>query len=145
MVAGPSPSTGAASAATLALVCRIEKPLTSAERAEPDWGSDFTLTVPFGEGSGLALVDPDTQRIERMLFASDVLIGQFSAHGASETVAWTRASSARAPLLGHIIRSDGHMIVVSLARAGETAAARTVRLYETASGALWSGRCAAAT
>ena len=111
----------------------------------PDWGRAFIVTVPFGEGAGLALVDAETQRPIRMAYAADVLDGRFQSGAEDIPLIWTRATSARAPLIGQAIRSDGHILTLSIDRAIQGQAVRIARLHDTKAKTTWSADCSAST
>lgn len=134
---------GPASATALEMKCRlIDVPAASAPAA-PDWGRSFSVSVPFGDGQGLALVDPDSQAILRMLYAADVAVGQFVTPAEEAPITWTRASSVRARLLGQVIRSDGNLITLAIDRLPENGLDRGARVFDSASGLAWTGACAA--
>lgn len=128
----------AGGAAPMTLQCRLDP---ASGGALPDWGGSFTATVPFGEGVGLALVDPESQKVQRMAHGADVLDGAFAAGDETAILVWTRATSARAALIGQAIRGDGHLLTISVARAGAGDAPRAVQVYDTRPDQKWTGAC----
>jgi hypothetical protein len=119
----------------MSLACKLDQP------DAPLWGTGFHLSVPFGEGAGVALVEPDSQRVMAMLHSSDVLVGVFAVAGDTARILWTRASSARAPLLGVVIQSDGHLLTIQVDRPFGNPATRPLKLFDTATDTIWPGHC----
>jgi hypothetical protein len=109
--------------------------------ATPDWGDAFTVTVPFGEGESLALLDPESGKVRATIHASDVLAGTLRLPQETATLVWTRAMSRRAPLVGQAARSDGHLVVLALAAPRGGSGARALQLFDTASARAWNGQC----
>lgn len=134
---------GLAIAGPLELSCRISTSSPDAGPATPEWGETFTASVPFGEGSGLALIDPESQAVRSMVYGTDVLVGSFSASGNEWPVMWTRATSARAALLGQVVRSDGNLISLVIGRAQPSGSTRDGQIYDTQSTKAWRLQCLA--
>ena len=103
----------------------------------------FAVSVSFGEGEILALIDPETKAVERTLYDAESTYGSLRFNdGYETTVVWTRMSGAAGPLLGQAIASDGDVIALSIARAPEGSSDRPFVLFATASAALYRGTCA---
>lgn len=134
---------GLAMAAPLELNCKIGKSSGEAGPAAPAWGDAFTVSVPFGEGAALALIDPESQAVRSMVYGADVLVGVFSVSGDEWPVVWTRATSTRAALLGQVVRSDGHLITVVMGRAPSVGSNRDGRIFDTQSNMAWRLNCLA--
>lgn len=135
---------GLAMAAPLELSCKINKIDRSpgdTGPSSPAWGDSFTVSVPFGEGAGLALIDPENQSVRSLVYGAEVLVGAFSAGGDEWPVVWTRATSARAALLGQVVRSDGHIITVEIRRAQLPGSNRDGQIYDTQSTTAWHLNC----
>lgn len=137
-------------AGPMRLTCAVEP---GADGASPDWGRAFSVGIPFGEGVGLALIDAETQAVIRMAYAADVLAGRFQAGSEDLPLTWTRATAARAPLVGLAIRGDGHLLTIVIDRAGAASAAgpssgaitrqplRAARVHDTRAQATWAAQC----
>lgn len=119
----------------MSLACELNQP------DGPPWGTSFHLSVPFGEGAGVALVEPDSQHVVAMLHSADVLVGAFTVAGDTARILWTRASSARAPLLGLVIQSDGNLLTIRVDRPSGNPVTRALKLFDTATDTVWPGHC----
>jgi len=116
--------------------------------APPSFASGSELTfeasVTFGEGEILALVDPETKAVERVLYDAESTSGSLRfKDGDESTIVWTRMSGAAGPLLGQAIASDGDVATLSIERAPEGSRDRPFVLFATASASLYRGTCAA--
>lgn len=132
----------AQSPAEFGFACRIGSAAGEAS-VFPVWGREFSVTVTFGEGESLALLDPETGAPQGMVHRSDVLTGQFVAPAETGTIVWTRANSRRAPLVGLTVRSDGHVVTLMLDRAAASGPERALTVLDSASAAIWRGSCTA--
>jgi hypothetical protein len=115
-------------------------------QSPPAFGSDlsFEVSVSFGEGEILALVDPETKAVERTLYDAESTYGSLRVKDGSEaTVVWTRTSGAAGPLLGQAIASDGDVIALSIGRAPEGSSDRPFVLFAAASASVYRGTCGA--
>jgi hypothetical protein len=90
-------------------------PLTSASTLS------FEVSITFGEGELLALVDPETSKVDKIIYDAESTSGSLIlGEGYETTIVWTRTSGATGPLVGQAITSDGDVIGLSIepARAG---------------------------
>lgn len=123
----------------LSFSCELTRPADGP--ASPDWGATFSITVPFGEGESLALLDPETGAVRATIHASDVLAGTLRLPQETLTLVWTRAMSRRAPLVGQAVRGDGHVVVLAVAAPRAGSGARLLQVFDTASALAWPGQC----
>jgi hypothetical protein len=128
----------------LAFGCSVEKQASGVSRDSPAWGHEFRVTVPFGEGESLALLDPETARPRITVHAADVLPGALKLPGEDAVLLWSRAMSRRAPLVGQAIRANGHVVTVLLSRPRDGSGDRSLTVFDSESAAAWDGQCRAA-
>jgi hypothetical protein len=102
----------------------------------------FQATVPFGEGRLIALTDPETGKIERLLYDAEAMTGSFQqAGGPAETIVWTRSTGRKAAFVGALIRSDGEIVSLSVESAPAAAGRRPFALFGTTGARLYRGGC----
>ncbi len=106
----------------------------------PQWAS-FQVSIPFGEAAGVAQIEPESQHVIAMLYAADVLVGAFVSEGETGKILWTRASSARATLVGLIMRSDGNILTIKVERKPGGTARRGFKAFDSATDRVWFGYC----
>jgi hypothetical protein len=127
----------------LSFACAVESQASGAPAGGPAWGRELTVTVPFGEGESLALLDPETARPRVTVHPADVLPGALRLPGEDAVLLWSRAMSRRAPLVGQAIRANGHVVTVLLSRPRDAGGDRTLTLFDSEGAATWDGQCRA--
>jgi hypothetical protein len=96
-------------------------------------------------GELVALTNPENGKIVRLVHDAEALSGTLRIEGEDDAlVVWTRASSTRARLVGHALRSTGDLYAITLASPEGPIATRTFGLYDTATETLRHGTCRAA-
>jgi hypothetical protein len=102
----------------------------------------FETDVPFGEGNFLALSNPETGKVEKLVYPMEVLTGSFRQERAPpEEIVWTLATSKRGEFVGQVVRSDGQILSLTIASAPKDSAERPFLLFDTAAGSLYRGSC----
>ena len=97
----------------------------------------------FGEGGVLALVDPETRKVDRPLYDAEATSGPLLfSDGDATTIVWTRMSGREGPLLGQAVLSDGNVLALSIGRPSESGRERPFTLYLAGDGSLYRGVCA---
>lgn len=99
------------------------------------------VSATFGEGEILALVEPQTRKIEPPLYDAEATSGalRFS-DGDATTIIWTRMSGRDGPLLGVAVLSDGDVLTLSVDRPSG-GAGRAFALFLAADSSLYRGHC----
>src|SRR5579871_197708 len=89
----------------------------------------FKASAHFGEGDLLALADPETKQVARVLYDAEVVSGALTFDDGSEAaIVWTRLSGATGPLVGQAVASDGDALALSIG-AGASDAPRAFALF----------------
>ena len=102
----------------------------------------FATEVPFGEGRFLALADPETGHVEKLVYAMEALTGSFQIeNNPAEMIVWTLATSRKGGFVGQVIGSDGQILTLTIENAPAGAAERPFVLFGAASGGLYRGNC----
>jgi hypothetical protein len=102
----------------------------------------FETTIPFGDGRFIALSDPETGKIEKLLYDWEVLTGSFQIERDSpQTIVWTRAMSRRGDFAGQVIGSDGEIFSLAIGIAPTGSAERPFVLFSAAAAGMYRGRC----
>ncbi|MFO1151377.1 MAG: hypothetical protein U1E62_23630 [Alsobacter sp.] len=125
----------------LTFACEAETQASGVPAESLAWGRAFTVTVPFGEGESLALLDPETAKPRVTVHAADVLPGALRLPGEDAVLLWSRAMSRRAPLVGQAIRANGHVVALVLSRPRDASGDRTLTLFDSERAAAWNGLC----
>ena len=103
---------------------------------------DFEVSVQFGEGEILALVDPETSKVETVLYDAEVTSGLLRFKGGDDRrIIWTRMSGLIGPLVGQAVASDGDIIALSIERRTTEADERPFALFAAAGGSAYRGVC----
>jgi hypothetical protein len=101
--------------------------------------STFAVTVDFGRGGALSVLNPDGRA--RLGYWNDVATGEMQRSDTEgEPMVWTVATSDRGTLMGHGIRSDGSLFSITIRHSIEGAPRHFV-LFDTATGTLMRGQC----
>lgn len=104
---------------------------------------EFEVSVRFGEGEILALVDPETSRVKTVLYDAEVKSGSLRfKDGDEKRVVWTRLSGATGPLVGEALASDRDVIALSVDRQAPDGG-RPFALFAAAGGRAYRGDCRA--
>ena len=102
----------------------------------------FEVSAAFGEGEILALVDPETRKLEQPLYDAETTSGPLRfGDGDAATIVWTRMSGRDGPLTGEAVLSDGNVAALSIDRPSEAAGARPFILFLAADVSLYRGVC----
>ncbi len=103
---------------------------------------EFEVTAHFGEGEILAMVDPDTSKIELILYDAEVTSGSLRfKDGDERRVIWTRMSGVTGPLVGEAIASDGNVVALSIEQEARDGVERPFALFSAADGSAYRGVC----
>jgi hypothetical protein len=105
----------------------------------------FEVSVTFGEGAIVALVDPETGAIRQSLYDAESTSGRIRfGDGEETTIVWTRMSGLGGALVGEAIMSDGDVLTLTIERGSDAAVERPFVLFAAASASLFRGACTAA-
>lgn len=103
---------------------------------------DFEVSVQFGEGEMLALVDPETSKVETVLYDAEVTSGLLRFKGGDDRrIVWTRMSGQTGPLVGEAVASDGDIVALSIERRTTDVDERPFALFAAAGGSAYRGVC----
>ncbi len=103
----------------------------------------FEVSISFGEGEILALVDPESSKVEKVIYDAELTSGSMRlADGYEATIVWTRMSGSAGPLVGQAITGDGDVIALSVDRAAAGSTERPFVLFAAASASAYRGTCA---
>jgi hypothetical protein len=65
----------------------------------------FETDVPFGEGDFLALSNPESGKVEKLVYPMEVLTGSFRRERAPpEEIVWTLETSKLGEFIGRVVR-----------------------------------------
>jgi hypothetical protein len=102
----------------------------------------FQLSVRFGDGFLIALTEPQTGKVDRLVYDAEVLTGTLHRPGSpAQTIVFTRATSLRASLVGTGITSNGDLVSLVIRSAATGQSDRAFTLFETAGATLLHGSC----
>jgi hypothetical protein len=102
----------------------------------------FDTTVPFGDGDFISLSNPETGKVERLLYDWEALTGSFQIGRESpETIVWTRATSRQGGFIGEVIGGDGEILSLTIQSAPTGSAERPFMLMGAAAGSVYRGNC----
>jgi hypothetical protein len=102
----------------------------------------FETTIPFGEGSFIALTDPQTGGVQSLVYDMEALKGSFEIKGGpTEMIVWTRATSRKAGLVGQVIGGDGDILSLAIRSAPSGSTRRPFVLFGSAGSSLYRGSC----
>ncbi len=102
----------------------------------------FEVSATFGEGSVVALVDPETGAVRQPLYDAESTSGTLRLSGGEETtIVWTRMSGADGALVGEAIMSDGDVLALAIDTATPGTPQRGFTLFAAASASLVRGTC----
>ncbi len=103
---------------------------------------EFEVSVRFGEGEILALVDPETSKVETALYDAEVTSGSLRIKtGDVLPIVWTRLSGVTGPLIGEAIASDGDVLALSVEGQEASGEGRPFALFAAADASAYRGVC----
>lgn len=103
---------------------------------------EFEISVRFGEGEILALVDPETSKVETALCDAEVTSGSLRIKsGDLLPIVWTRLSGATGPFIGEAIASDGDVLALSVEGQEAGGQGRPFALFAAADASAYRGVC----
>ncbi len=102
----------------------------------------FHITVAFDDGALLALTDPQTGKIEQLVYDQEVLGGNFQLEaGSLQPMIFTRTSGAAGRLTGTFIDSSGSIGAMSIERLDPANGWRRFVYFSTDEATAVRGRC----
>jgi hypothetical protein len=117
---------------SLALACRSDAAPAVA----------FRVSVVFDDGALLALTDPQTGKIEQLVYDQEVLGGTFQREaGSLQPMIFTRTSGAAGRLTGTFIDSNGSISALSIERFDPADGSRRFVYFSTDEAMALRGRC----
>ena len=110
--------------------------------SEAQLSLEFEVLVRFGEGEILALVDPETSKVDTALYDAEVASGEMRLKSEDAMrVIWTRLSGDTGPLIGEAIAGDGDLLALSVERQEAGGERRPFALFAAAGATAYRGVC----
>ncbi|HZZ61930.1 MAG TPA: hypothetical protein VFE63_12265 [Roseiarcus sp.] len=110
--------------------------------SEAQQSLEFEVSLRFGEGEILALIDPETSKVDTILYDAEVTSGSLRFKGENERrVIWTRLSGVMGPLVGEAVDSDGDIVALSIERRAPDGGGRPFALFDASGGSAYRGVC----